>query len=116
MTHNLPARATDPPGPTGVPLSQTPTEALVFALGYVVARPVNADQYGGVCALVEEIMRRDARTDAQTDRDPSLDGSVWAMLPRYLPPDLVRAIHMLYMAHRGQRWHHTGRREALPPG
>jgi len=115
MTDHLPARQPTATGPTGVPLSQTPTEALAFALGYVVARPVHADQYGGVCALVEEIMRRDARTDAATDRDPALDGSLWAMLIRYMPAALAAAVQTLYMAHRGQRWHHSGRRDPGQP-
>ena len=109
MTHNLPARQPEASGPTGVPLSRTPTEALCFALGYVVARPVQAEQYGGVCALVEELMRRNARDDAASDRDPSLDGSLWAMLPRYMPAELARAVQTLYLAHRGQRWARTGK-------
>lgn len=98
-----PARA--PHGPTGVPLSRTPSEALAFALGYIAARPVSADQYGGVCALVEELMARNIRVD-EFDRwdDRAADGSLWNALFAFMPPELARALQTLYMAHRGQRW------------
>lgn len=111
VTDNLPARQDDPTGPGGVPLSQAPSEVLSFALGYIAARPVTADQWGGVTALVEELMRRDTRhhIDHQPD-NPALDGSVWNALVRLMPPDLARSLQMLYAVHRGQRWAKTGRR------
>src|SRR5690349_25073971 len=102
MTDHLPARQPTATGPTGVPLSQTPTEALAFALGYVVARPVHADQYGGVCALVGEIMPRDPRTGGPTDRAPALVGSPSAMLLRHMPAALAAAVPTVYMRHPGQ--------------
>lgn len=116
MTDHLPARQPDPTGPTGVPLSRTPTEALAFALGYVVAQPVHAEQYGGVCALVEEIMRRSmpVSPDMGSLGDPSTDGSMWNQLMLYMPPQLARAVQTLYMVHRGQRWAKTGRRDPAP--
>jgi hypothetical protein len=107
---NLPARPPDPTGPTGVPLSRTPTEALAFALGFIAASPVSAEQYGGVCALVEELMRRSMPVPDVGEVDTRRDGSVWNQLMIYMPPQLARSIQMLYLAHRGQRWARSGRR------
>lgn len=111
MTDHLPARQPDPVGPGGVPLSQAPSESLAFALGYIAARPVSADQFGGVTALVEELMRRDARHHPdERPHDAALDGSLWNVLIALMPPDLARSLQLLYTAHRGQRWARTGRR------
>lgn len=115
---NLPARQPgrdDPRGPTGIPLSATPTEALCFALGYIAASPVSAEQYGGVTALVEEIMRRSVPIDPSRPGDPDRDGSIWNLLIRHMPPQLAAAIQTLYMAHRGQRWARSGRQSPPPP-
>lgn len=109
--NRLPARQDDPIGPGGVPLSAAPSEVLAFALGYIAARPVQADQFGGLTALVEELMRRDARRHPdERPGDPALDGSLWNVLIRFMPPALARSLQLLYTAHRGQRWARTGRR------
>lgn len=106
MTDNLPAHTADEPtGPGGVPLSQTPTAALTFALGYIAASPVHADQYGGVCALVEELQSRFIARPAS-----SIPTTEWAALLNQLPEQLARGLDMLYLAHKGQRWARTGRR------
>lgn len=104
---NLPERPPEPKGPTGIPLSATPTEALAFALGYVVARPVTAAQYGGVCALVEELQSRTVIRVLVGD-DPRPYDAYTALLAA-LPVEMARSIQALYMAHRGQRWDRSGR-------
>lgn len=103
---NLPARAEF--GPSGVPLSDAPTAALAFALGYAVARPQHANQFGPFCAMVEELMARESGSD-----DPGPIGrydqrKVFGTLMNLLPTDLSRSIAMLYQVQRGQRWARTG--------
>lgn len=111
----LPDRAADVPhGPTGVPLSRTPDEVLCFALGFVTARPVHADQYGGVTALVEELMRRDHAV-RYMGIDTS-EGSLWNVVLAGVPPELARNLQLLYMAHRGRRWTATGQRHGSQNG
>lgn len=91
MTHNhLPAVPAD----ASSPLRSQTTEALSFAFGYVCARPVTADQFGGVCALVDELSARHA----------------YEPLLATLPPALAKAVQTLVWAHRGQRWARTGQR------
>lgn len=108
MTDNLPARAADSfnAGDAAVPLSAAPTAALAFALGYAVARPIDANTFGPFCAMVEELMAR--RTDPATV-------SEWTRLMATLPPEVARRIEMLYQAQRGQRWARTGRRHGTNP-
>lgn len=100
---HLPAAPTD----ADRPLRSQPTEALTFALGYVAARPVTADQFGGVCALVEELMARPGEADPGPlggwDRR-----SAFGVLMSAIPRELARSITLLYQAHRGQRWARTG--------
>ncbi|QBI96424.1 hypothetical protein SEA_DONNY_66 [Mycobacterium phage Donny] len=97
-----------PSGPA-TPLSETPTAALAFALGYACARPQSANHFGPFCALIEELSVREtgeAATDAQLGAwNPA---SEIGRLLSLLPPDLSRAIVTLYQAQRGQRWHRTG--------
>lgn len=89
------------------PLSDTPTAALAFALGYACARPQSANHFGPFCALIEEMSRR------ETGEAPGPLGR-WSpatelgRLLSLLPPDLASSISMLYQAQRGQRWHRTG--------
>lgn len=73
-------------------LSREPDAALGFALGYIAAQPVRADHFGGVCAVVEELMRRGVYDD----------------LIARLPTALGKAVSTLYWAHRGMRWARTG--------
>jgi hypothetical protein len=88
---HLPA-VPDAPADATSPLRSQTTEALAFAFGYVAARPVTADQFGGVCALVDELETRHA----------------YAPLLAALPPALAKAVQTLVWAHRGQRWARTG--------
>jgi hypothetical protein len=107
-SENLPAVAAFSTGVASMPLTDAPTAALAFALGYAVARPVDANAFGPFCAMVEELMRRDSGSD---DRGP-VGGwdqtNVFGMLLGLLPEAQARAIVMLYQAQRGQRWHRTG--------
>ncbi|AGT12963.1 hypothetical protein KAYACHO_59 [Mycobacterium phage KayaCho] len=113
MTATPPARREFATGTASIPLSQAPTAALAFALGYAAARPVSANQFGPFCALVEELSVR--ATDAEVT-----PGSLGQWDPRTelgqllatLPPDMARQITLLYQAQRGQRWAATGRRDA----
>lgn len=100
---NLPDRAHF--GDADIPLSAASTAALAFALGYAVARPVDANQFGPFCAMVEELQRRPV-----TRPDSRLPTTEMDQLMTLLPPDLSRRIAMLYQAQRGQRWAQTGQR------
>lgn len=108
MTDNLPARQPATFGTLGqqsVPLSEAPTAALAFALGYAVARPQHAAAFAPFCALVEELTARHvARPDSAIPTN-ELD-----RLMSLLPAPLARSIGMLYQAQRGQRWARTGDR------
>lgn len=98
---NPPAVPTDH---RGTPLPDAPLGVLCFALGCAVTQPAYADNWGGLCAVVEELQRR---------RWPVMGGpqpDVFTTLMGYLPPDLARQVVLLYTAARGQRWAHTGRR------
>jgi hypothetical protein len=95
-TENLPALPPEPTTPTGAPLSRVATEALCFALGHVVRDMTAAHQWGGLCALVEEIKAR----------------GVWETMLLDLPMDQARSISALYQFQRGQRWNNTGRQHA----
>ena len=86
------------------PLTQAPTVALAFALGYACARPQNANSFGPFCALVEVLMRR------PLDPEVGLEPSEWQALMRLLPREQARAITLLYEVQRGQRWARTGER------
>jgi hypothetical protein len=109
MTDNLPATRSDNFGPTNLPLSQTPTEALAFVLGWASAQPVRAEAFGGYCAVVEELQRR---REVHQTRDDVVRGGVHgdqlSALMSLLPPALARSIGMLYQVQRGQRWASTG--------
>ncbi|QHB37800.1 hypothetical protein I5G63_gp059 [Mycobacterium phage Imvubu] len=115
MTDNLPA-----PGPrfgaTDVPLSAAPTAVLAFALGAAVSRPVDANQFGPFCAMVEELMSR--VRPGVTDPGP-VGGydmrTEFGVIMGLLPHDMARRIAMLYQAQRGQRWAATGRRHGTNP-
>jgi len=98
---NLPDRATFHSGDDETPLSQAPTVALAFALGYACARPIDADTFGPFCAMVEELMARRSRPYSP---------SQWTHLLATLPPEVARRIELLYQAQRGQRWANTGHR------
>lgn len=108
MTDNLPARPSF--GAAGIPLSEAPTAALAFALGYAVARPVDANAYAPFLAMCEELMARPAVVG-----DHAVGGGQWAVLMALLPPDVARRIEMLYQAQRGQRWARTGSRHGTTP-
>lgn len=95
----------EPTGPTGTPLRLTPTPALTFALGYVITQPVRAEEYGGICALVEELMGR-----MEIRSGSAIPVSSFGALMSILPPDVSRRIETLYQMQRAQRWRHTGRR------
>lgn len=96
----------EPTGPTGTPLRLTPTPALTFALGYVLTQPVRAQEYGGICALVEELQSRPAISlDGWTQA-----GNAWDQTMSLLPPSVSTRIHALYQMQRAQRWAATGRR------
>jgi hypothetical protein len=107
MTDETPDRPPEPIGPAGVPLSATPTEALAFALGYIAARPVNAGQYGGVCALVEELQSRTMLVGLAGSDAHSYDA--YTALLAALPAEMARSIQLLYQSHRGRRWDRSGR-------
>lgn len=115
-TPNLPAPAPATFGTTDVPLSAAPTSVLAFALGAAVTRPVDADQFGPFCAMVEELMNR--RAPGVTDPGP-LGGydrrTEFGNLMGLLPPDMARRIAMLYQVQRGQRWARTGTRHGTTP-
>ncbi|QFP94682.1 hypothetical protein I5G59_gp62 [Mycobacterium phage LilMcDreamy] len=104
---NLPATRTDGFGPHDTPLSEAPTAALAFALGYAAARPQSANDFGPFCAMVEELMARPTGRPAGP-----LGGwdqrSEFGIVMSLLPAHLSRAIVMLYQAQRGQRWARTG--------
>jgi len=113
MTDNLPTPVGFRTGVADVPLSQTPTAALAFALGYAVARPQSADAFGPFCAMVEELMRRPAVTadgwEGYQDGPEGVErGNAFGQLMGLLPEPQARAIVMLYQAQRGQRWARTG--------
>lgn len=110
MTENLPEVYDGPRDPGGTPLPQVPTTALAFALGYAVSRPVYAEQYGGFCALVEELMSRPCVVDNR-----ALGFGQLGRLLDALPPDLANGIRMLYSLQRGQRWAHTGSPDGTIP-
>lgn len=104
---NLPAVPEVPPtyAQSQVPLSEAPSIALGFALGYAVARPQNAADFGPFCALVETLAQRfGARPNS------SIPISEWAVLVSLLPPDMTKRIELLYGMQRGQRWAQTGQR------
>ncbi|QWY84406.1 hypothetical protein SEA_KNOCKER_64 [Mycobacterium phage Knocker] len=108
MTPNLPARAGF--GAHDVPLSAAPTAALAFALGYAIARPIEANTFGPFCAMVEELEHRPAGV--------LMDGTTlneWTRLLSLLPPDVARRVVLLYQAQRGQRWARTGHRHGTTP-
>lgn len=113
-TPNLPARPTfGTLGQEPTALSDAPTAALAFALGYAVARPQHANTFGPFCAMVEELMARPARVTA--DGWAGTTASVWDQLMATLPAPVARNIGMLYQAQRGQRWAATGRRHGTNP-
>ena len=95
------ATTPEPTGPTGTPLRRTPTPALTFALGYVLTQPVRAQEYGGICALVEELQSREP--------DGCYDDA-YDELVTLLPPAVSNRIQALYAMQRAQRWAATGRR------
>lgn len=103
---NLPARTGF--GPSDTPLSEAPTAALAFALGYAVARPQHAEAFGPFCAMVEELMARDSGSGDPGPVGRYDERKVFGVLMNLLPPDLSRAVAMLYQVQRGQRWHRTG--------
>ena len=112
---NLPAPVTF--GDTSIPLADTPTAVLCFALGAAVSRPVDADQFAPFCAVVEELLTRPVV--AQT-RDDVVRGSAHATnafdhLLTMLPGDLARRVAFLYQAQRGQRWARTGTPHGTTP-
>lgn len=88
---------TDPPpepdggadrDPGQIPLSQIPTEALIFTLGFVTARPERAHRhYGGIAAIADELTKR-----GEYDR-----------LRARLPGNVSAALEAMYRADRGQR-------------
>ena len=92
-----------------MPLSEAPTDAIAFALGYAAARPQSADTFGPFCAMVEELQ---ARRMIRVTHDDVIRGGVhpnaYEALLHLLPPELSGAIRTLYMAQRGQRWSRTG--------
>lgn len=104
---NLPVVPDVPPtyAQTAVPLSEAPSIALGYALGYAVARPQNAADFGPFCALVETLAQRFGPRPNST-----IPISEWAVLVSLLPPDMVRRIELLYGMQRGQRWAQTGER------
>lgn len=119
MTENLPAKL--PPviadaelakieAPEQTRLRNAPTAALAFALGYAVSRPVYAEQYGGFCALAEELMARPSGRS-----DGVIQFSEWTELMTTLPTDIARQIQVLYQLQRGQRWAHTGSPDGTIP-
>lgn len=115
MTDNLPAPR-DGFGARAVPLSDAPTSALAFALGYAVARPVDANTFGPFCAMVEELMRRPS--PGVTDPGPVGGYDMRTEFGRVmglLPPDVSRRIAFLYQAQRGMRWARTGTRHGTTP-
>lgn len=91
MTHNLPVPQA-PRFASGTPIYMTPTPALCFALGYVVTQRVSADHFGPFVAMCDELRRRGA----------------WDELMVTLPPEVGRAVSLLYQMQRGQQWARTG--------
>ncbi|QFG08994.1 hypothetical protein SEA_MAGPIE_58 [Mycobacterium phage Magpie] len=91
MNHNLPVPQV-PRFAGGTPLHSTPTSALCFALGHVVTKDVRADSYGPFVELCAELRRRGA----------------WDELMVTLPPEVSRAVALLYQMQRGQQWAQTG--------
>lgn len=91
---NLPAPAPEPPGDPGkTPISQVPTAALIFTLGYTVAKPEVAHRhYGGIAAIGDELTRR-----GQFDQ-----------LRASLPRNVAAVIEVMYRADRGQRMAGSG--------
>jgi hypothetical protein len=104
VTHNLPAVPTQTFGPGGTPLSEAPTAALAFALGYVVTQRVDPNHFGPFVALCDELRRR--RGGHGEPGSPS----EWTFLMAALPEEVGRAVSMLYQMQRGQQWAQTGRK------
>lgn len=96
------ARVDEPTDPSGTPLSQVSTAALAFALGYTATQPVRADRWGGVCAVVEELMSRPTESHGPAN--------AWNELLAVLPVEIAKQLSMLYSMQRAQRWAQTGRR------
>ncbi|AYD82056.1 hypothetical protein I5G60_gp62 [Mycobacterium phage Saguaro] len=94
MTHNLPAA----PDPGTTPLSQVPTAALIFTLGFCVARPEIAHKhYGGIAAIADELSHR------RGGHGEAVSPSEFTFLMAALPRDVAGAVEVLYRADRGQR-------------
>lgn len=105
MTHNLPAVPAQTFGPGGTPLSEAPTAALAFALGYVVTQRVDPNHFGPFVALCQELMRRPAGSG-----DGVIEYSEWTVLLRALPAPMSSSLSLLYQMQRGQQWAQTGRK------
>lgn len=83
--------------PGATPLSAVPTAALIFTLGFTIAKPAVAHRhYGGIAAIADELTRR-----GQYD-----------LLRAALPRNVAAAVEAMYRADRGQRM--AGRRSSPP--
>jgi hypothetical protein len=104
MTHNLPA----PADPGTTPLSEVPTAALVFTLGYICAKPAVAHKhYGGVAAIGDELSHR-----WRSRPNSAIPINEFDALRMALPPNVAALIEVMYRADRGQRM--AGRRTNPP--
>lgn len=87
------------PDPGTFPVCAVPTPALVFTLGYLVARPEHAHRrYGGIAAIADELSSR-----ARPRPGSTIPTTEYAALCASLPRDVAAAVEVLYRADRGQR-------------